>query len=60
MLSEPQLAALSRDAATIERPFLTPRPIDFSAPLDGNTIATLAVLNNPDLRALRARAGVAR
>lgn len=59
VLSEPQLAALSRDAAAIERPYLTPRPIDFSAPLDGNAIAALAVLNNPDLKALRARAGVA-
>lgn len=58
-LSAPQLDALSRDAASIDRPYLAPRRLDFSLPLDANAVAVLAVLNNPDLRALRVRAGVA-
>ncbi|PTS88029.1 transporter [Sphingomonas sp. HMWF008] len=33
--------------------------IDLARPLDGTAVATLAVLANPDLRAARARAGVA-
>lgn len=59
VLSQPVLAVLAQDAATIDRPFLTPARIDFSRPLDANVIAALAVLNNPDLLATRARAGVA-
>lgn len=50
---------LSRDAASIERPYLHPSTIDLSQPLDDNAVATLAVLNNPDLKAMRAKAGVA-
>lgn len=41
------------------RPYLTPVTIDLSQPLDGNAIATLAVIANPDLKALRTRADVA-
>ncbi len=41
------------------RPYPTPVSIDLARPLDGNAVATLAVLANPDLRAARARAGVA-
>ncbi|WP_200863969.1 TolC family protein [Asticcacaulis sp. AC466] len=41
------------------RPYLSPVTIDLSLPLDGNAIATLAVIANPDLKALRARADVA-
>jgi len=52
-------AILSRDAASIDRPYLHPATIDLSVPLDDNAIATLAVLNNPDLKAMRAKAGVA-
>jgi cobalt-zinc-cadmium efflux system outer membrane protein len=52
------MALLSRDAAAIDRPFLKPATIDLDAPLDDNAIAVLAVLGNPDLRALRVRAGV--
>lgn len=59
MLSPPVLDALSQDAATIDRPYLVPRSIDFSRPLDPNAVATLAVLGNPDLKAARVRAGVA-
>ncbi|WP_420606386.1 TolC family protein [Novosphingopyxis sp.] len=58
LLAPPSLALLSADAKIIDRPFLTPTTIDFAAPLDGNAVAVLAVLNNPDLKAMRARAGV--
>lgn len=53
------IAALSRDAATIDRPFLKPTNIDLAAPLDDNAIAVIAVLGNPDLKAMRTKAGVA-
>jgi cobalt-zinc-cadmium efflux system outer membrane protein len=59
ILSPPVLAALARDAATIDRPFLRPAAIDLARPLDPNGVATLAVLGNPDLKAQRLRAGVA-
>lgn len=51
-------AALAQQAAAIERPYLKPVTIDLDAPLDGNAVATLAVIANPDLKAARARAGV--
>ena len=53
------LAAVLRDATAVRRPYLTPVTIDLSQPLDENAIATLAVVNNPDLKAQRAQAGVA-
>ena len=59
LLSPPVLALVARDAATIDRPFLRPAPIDLSQPLDANAVAILAVLLNADLRAQRQRAGVA-
>lgn len=52
-------AALSREAAAIDRPYLTPAAIDLAQPLDMNAIATIAVIANPDLKALRARAAIA-
>lgn len=57
--SNSDIAALSRDAATIDRPYLKPANVDLAAPLDDNAIAVIAVLNNPDLKALRTKAGVA-
>lgn len=45
--------------ATRARPYPRPATIDLARPLDGNAVATIAVLANPDLRALRARAGIA-
>lgn len=59
VLAAPDAAALSRDAATIERSFLTPQPIDLTQPLTPNALAVIAVLENPDLKALRAKNGVA-
>ena len=43
----------------VKRANPTPVSIDLAQPLDGNALATLVVLANPDLRAARARAGVA-
>lgn len=51
-------AARTREAAGITRPYLMPVSVDLARPLDGNAVATIAVLANPDLRAQRARAGV--
>ena len=51
-------AVLARDAQTIDRPYLTPTAIDLSQPLDQNAIVVIAVVANPDLKAMRVRAGV--
>ncbi len=57
VLAAPDLALLSRDARSIDRPYLTPEPIDFSRPLTPNALAIIAVLESPDLKALRVRNG---
>lgn len=57
-LETPSSTSPSRDASTIDRPYLKPVAIDLAQPLDPNAIAIIAVLANPDLRALRERAGV--
>ncbi len=57
-LSPPQMAIVSADAQKIDRPYLTPQSIDFSQPLTPNALAVLAVLENPDLKAQRAKTGV--
>ncbi|WP_174285204.1 TolC family protein [Sphingomonas bacterium] len=51
-------AIVSVDAARIDRPYLTAQPIDLSQPLTPNALAVLAVLENPDLKALRMKGGV--
>jgi cobalt-zinc-cadmium efflux system outer membrane protein len=58
-LSKPDLAILSADAARIDRPWLVAQPIDLSLPLTPNALAVIAVLENPDLKALRTKSGVA-
>ncbi|MBN8815917.1 MAG: TolC family protein [Sphingomonas sp.] len=58
LLAGPDAAALSRASSEIDRPYLTPVAIDLSRPLDANAVAILAVIANPDLKALRTRAGV--
>lgn len=58
-LAPVDMAALSVAAGRIERPYLKPVAIDLARPLDGNAVATLVVLNSPDLKAARAKAGVA-
>ena len=59
ILAASDISILSRDAQSIERPFLRAQAIDFGQPLDANAVAVLAVLANPDLKAMRARLGVA-
>ncbi len=51
-------STLSVDAAKIDRPWLTPQTIDLSQPLTPNALAVIAVLENPDLKALRTKSGV--
>ncbi|MBW8836905.1 MAG: TolC family protein, partial [Burkholderia sp.] len=58
VLTEPNTALISADAQKIDRPYLAPEPIYMSAPLTPNALAILAVLLNPDLKALRAKTGV--
>jgi cobalt-zinc-cadmium efflux system outer membrane protein len=58
VLAPPDATILSADAAKIDRPFLTPQSIDLSQPLTPNALAVIAVLENPDLKAQRAKAGV--
>ena len=59
VLAAPDRAMLSAQAAALDRPFLTPQPVDLSAPLTPNALAVVAVLENPDLKAQRAKTGVA-
>lgn len=59
VLSAPLAAVLAADGARIARPYLRPEAVDLGAPLTPNALAVLAVLESPDLKAQRARAGVA-
>ncbi|QDZ07931.1 TolC family protein [Sphingomonas panacisoli] len=58
VLAAPDPAILSADASKIDRPYLTPQAIDLSQPLTPNALAVIAVLENPDLKAQRAKSGV--
>ena len=58
VLASPDLSLISADAQKIDRPYLTPELIDLSKPLTPNALGILAVLLNPDLKALRAKTGV--
>ena len=58
VLAPSDRAIISADAARIDRPYLTARPIDLSQALTPNALAVLAVVENPDLKALRAKGGV--
>ena len=57
-LSPPDRAILSIEAQQLQRPFLKPAPVDLNAPLTPNALAVIAVLENPDLKAQRAKVGV--
>jgi outer membrane protein TolC len=59
VLAAPVASVLEARASEIRRPWLKPIDLDLAAPLTPDGIATLAVLNNPDLKAQRVRAGVA-
>ncbi|MCI2053349.1 TolC family protein [Sphingobium sp. JS3065] len=56
--AKPDLSALSLDASLLDRPFLSAQAIDLSQPLTPNALAVISVLENPDLKALRIKAGV--
>jgi cobalt-zinc-cadmium efflux system outer membrane protein len=58
VLAAPVAAVLQARASAIDRPWLTPTSINLAAPLTPDGLAAIAVVNNPDLTALRARAGV--
>lgn len=58
LLAPPDMSIISADAQKIDRPFLKPQAIDLSQPLTPNALAVLAVLENPDLKAQRAKSGV--
>ena len=58
VFTAPNLSIISADAQKIDRPYLKPEVIDLSAPLSPNALGILAVLLNPDLKALRAKNGV--
>ena len=57
-LRGPDLAVLTRDAATFAHPALKPVAIDFDRPLTPDALAIIAVIANPDLKAARAKAKV--
>jgi outer membrane protein, heavy metal efflux system len=59
VMTLPVADVLSQQSRTIDRPFLTPVAVDLAAPLDLNAIAVVTVLENPDLKAQRERAGIA-
>ena len=59
VLARPDTAVLSTDTSKIDRPYLKPEAIDLSLPLTPNALAIIAVLENPDLKALRLKSGVA-
>ena len=56
--SAPTATTPAAFSTAVNRPYLAPVTIDLSQPLDSNAIATVAVIANPDLKALRARADV--
>lgn len=58
-LAMPDAAILSIDAQKIDRPYLASQSIDLGRPLTPNALAVIAVLENPDLKAQRAKAGIA-
>ncbi len=58
IVSSPNPAILSIEAQKIRRPYLRPQPLDLGKPLTPNALAVIAVLENPDLKAQRAKIGV--
>lgn len=56
--ADPTADSLMAEAAHLNRP-LSPTPIDLSGPLTPDQLGLIAVLGNPDIRAQRARLGVA-
>ena len=58
-LSTPDEKQIAKKATLINHPRIPPTRIDFSKPLTAKELAVLAVLISPDLKALRAKEGVA-
>ena len=58
-LATPDEVILARQARELRHPRIAPIALDFSQPLTGDELAVIAVLVNPDLKALRAKEGVA-
>ena len=58
-MQSPSHEMLMLEAAKLNRPRLNPIKLDFSQPLTEDELAVIAVLTNPDLKALRARQNVA-
>lgn len=59
VLVMPNKTQLARQATLLNHPRISPVSIDFSQPLTPKELAVLAVLTDPDLKALRAKEGVA-
>lgn len=59
-LTQPERAALTVAAASLQHPRLAPVALDFTRPLTPEELAVIAVVASPDLKAARARAGLAR
>lgn len=59
ILESPDRVDLTRKAQQLQHPLLPPVKLDFGAPLTGTEIQVIAVIANPDLRALRTQQGVA-
>ena len=57
--AQPDLAALAAAAARLDHPRLRPITIDFSQPLTPEALGVIAVVSSPELKAARAKAGVA-
>ncbi|MCL5965901.1 MAG: TolC family protein [Deltaproteobacteria bacterium] len=58
-LAVPDNVTLAQEAARLRHPRIPPIALDFSQPLTGKELAAIAVLVNPELKALRAEEGVA-
>ena len=58
-MQSPSHEMLMLEAAKLNRPRLNPIKLDFSQPLTEDELAVIAVLTNPDLKALRTRQNVA-
>ena len=59
VLASPDRAALMKQGAQLAHPRLAPVTLDFTKPLTADELAVVAVLANPDLRALRSQQQVA-
>ena len=58
-LAVPDNVTLAQEAARLRHPRIPPIVLDFSKPLTGKELGVIAVLVNPELKALRAEEGVA-